>query len=151
MDVEDFWLFLERSGRQTSGLVERSQWLEHRLSRVSRTHILDFQIHLDAARRPIDTYAMWGAVDQIMDGSSTDGFWYFQPWLIGQGRYWYEHAVRDPDNLADIPAIRALAGRPRPCDPAPIDMDRHSDDPVEVQRQLPRLTGLFPSQSVVDE
>ena len=53
-----------------------------------------------------------GAAYQIMDGlCSGDGFWYFQPCLIRQGREWYEHAARDPDNLADVPGVRALAGR----------------------------------------
>ncbi|GAA2584417.1 hypothetical protein GCM10010435_72810 [Winogradskya consettensis] len=39
--------------------------------------------------------------------------WYFQPWLIGQGRHWWQHAARNPDNLADIPAVQALANRDR--------------------------------------
>ena len=44
---------------------------------------------------------------QVMDGlRSNDGFWYFQPWLIWQGQDWYEHAVRDPDNLAVVPGVR---------------------------------------------
>jgi hypothetical protein len=78
---------------------------------VSRAHIVDFQAHLDEARRPINTYATWGAAYQIMDGRcSGDGFWYFQPWLIGQDRERYEHAARDPDNLA-APGVRALADR----------------------------------------
>jgi hypothetical protein len=55
---------------------------------------------------------MWGAAHQIMDGlCSCDGFWYFQPWLIGQGRQSWQRAAEDPDNLIDIPAVRALAGR----------------------------------------
>jgi hypothetical protein len=113
MDVDEFWFFLERSARETESPQERTRWLEYRLSGVSRTHIADFQAHLNAARRPIDTYAMWGAACQIMDGlCSADGFWYFQPWLIGQGRKWYEHAARDPDNLADVPGVRVLSGRP---------------------------------------
>jgi hypothetical protein len=112
MDVDEFWLFLERSARETKSPRERTGWLEYRLGRVSGTHIVDFQSHLNAARRLIDSYAMWGAAYQIMDGlCSDDGFWYFQPWLIGQGRKWYEHAARDPDNLADVPGVRALSGR----------------------------------------
>ncbi|WP_433178759.1 DUF4240 domain-containing protein [Actinoallomurus sp. CA-150999] len=112
MDIEDFWQFLERSARETTDRDQRTRWLQDRLSRISLTHVVDFQMHLDAARRPIDTYAMWGAAYQIMDGlCSGDGFWYFQPWLIGQGRHWWQHAAKDPNNLADIPAVCALAGR----------------------------------------
>ena len=113
MDADEFWCFLERSALETKSPRERTGWLEYRLSRVSETHIVDFQSHLNAARRPIDTYAMWGAAYQIMDGlCGDDGFWYFQPWLIGQGRKWYEHAARDADNLADVPGVRVLSGRP---------------------------------------
>jgi Protein of unknown function (DUF4240) len=112
MDIEGFWLFLERSAHETADPEQRTRWLEHRLSRISRAHVVDFQIHLDTMRRPIDTYLMWGAANQIMDGlCSGDAFWYFQPWLIGQGQHWYQHAARHPDNLVDIPAVRALAGR----------------------------------------
>jgi hypothetical protein len=114
MDIEGFWLLLERSARETTGPRQRTLWLEQRLSYASRTDIVDFHVHLDTARRPIDTYAMWGAASQIMDGlCSDDGFWYFQPWLIGQGQHWYQLAARNPDNLADIPAVRTLAGRRR--------------------------------------
>jgi hypothetical protein len=113
MDVDEFWFLLERSARETQSPRERTRWLERRLGTASTATAADFHHHLNAARRLIDTYAMWGAAYQIMDGlCSDDGFWYFQPWLIGQGRRWYDHAARDPDYLADVPAVRALAGRP---------------------------------------
>jgi hypothetical protein len=112
VDVNDFWRFLERSGEETSDPQRRSDWLEYRLSRIAVDHIVDFQIHLDQARRPIGNWDMLGAANQIMDGlCSDDAFWYFQPWLIGQGQRWWQHAAQNPDNLADVPAVRALAGR----------------------------------------
>src|SRR5690242_13732602 len=112
MDIVGFWLLLGRSARETTGPEQRCRWLEHRLSGVSPAHIVDFQVHLDTTRRPIDTYAMWGAASLIMGGlCSDDGFWYFQAWLIGQGQHWYQLAARNPDNLAAIPAVRGLAGR----------------------------------------
>lgn len=114
VDVDDFWQFIERSASETAGPDDRAAWLEQRLSRVAPAHVVDFEIHLGAARRPIDTYAMWGAAAQIMGGwCSDDGFWYFQPWLIGQGQRWWRHAADDVDNLADLPAVRQLAARPR--------------------------------------
>ena len=112
MEIDGFWLLLEDSARETTDPRQRIRWLEHRLSRVSRTDIVDFQVHLDTARRPIDTCAMWGADSLIMDGlCSADGFWYFQTWLIGQGQHWYQLAAHNPDNLAEVPAVRRLAGR----------------------------------------
>jgi hypothetical protein len=112
MDIDGFWLLLERSARDTTDQRQRIGWLEDRLSHVSRADIVDFQVHLDTTRRPIDTYTMWGAASLITDGvCSDDGFWYFQPWLIGQGQHWYQLAAHNPDNFADVPAVRALAGR----------------------------------------
>jgi hypothetical protein len=112
VDVDDFWRFLERSGEQSTDPQGRADWLEHRLSRIGVDHIVDFQIHLDAARAPIDTFDMLGAANQILDGlCSGDAFWHFQPWLIGQGQRWWQRAIRDPDDLAEVPAVRALAGR----------------------------------------
>jgi len=112
MDIGGFWILLARSAQQTTNPRQRLRWLEKRLSRASLAHVEDFQVHLDTARLPIDTYAMWGAASQIMGGvCSGDSFWYFQPWLIGLGRQWYDLAAGNPDDLADVPAVRALAGR----------------------------------------
>lgn len=112
MDKAEFWTLLERSAEETTDPDHRLTWLTHHLSRLSPEHIADFQLGLEAARRPIDTYAMWGAANQILDGlCSSDTFWYFQPWLIGQGQRLWHHVARNPDNLADLPAVRVLAGR----------------------------------------
>jgi len=141
MDTDGFWIFLERSARETTHPQERLQWLEDRLSRISRTHIEDFQVSLISARRPIDTYAMWGAANLIMDGvCSTDGFWYFQPWLIGQGLDWHELAARNPDNLADLPAVRALAGR-RPGQWEDVEWPQWEELDYVARRAHERITG----------
>lgn len=56
---------------------------------------------------------MWGAAYLIKDGvCSSDGFWYFQVWLIGLGREAFERAVANPDNLASVSEVLRLAGRP---------------------------------------
>lgn len=80
VDIDDFWVFLERSAQETDDQLQRTQWLEERLCRVVRKHIVDFQIHVDTLRRPLDTYAMWGAASLMLEGwCSGDSFWYFQP------------------------------------------------------------------------
>jgi hypothetical protein len=110
--MEDFWRLLEHSSNEEADPQRRAAWLEHRLDRIAAHHIVDFQIHVDAARRSIDTWEMLGAANLIMGGlCSGDSFWYFQSWLIGRGRRWWEHAVEHPDNLVDLPAVQALAGR----------------------------------------
>jgi hypothetical protein len=141
MDMDEFWVFLERSARETANPRERLRWLEDRLSRIARTHVEDFQVSLIAARRPVDTHAMWGAANLIMDGlCSMDGFWYFQPWLIGQGRKWYDLAAWNPDNLADLPAVRALAGR-RPNQWSDAEWPQWEELAYVAPRAHERITG----------
>src|ERR1700751_6164450 len=52
VDVDEFWLFLERSARESDSPQRPTCWLEGKLNHVTRAHIVDFQAHLDAARRP---------------------------------------------------------------------------------------------------
>lgn len=112
VDLAGFWALIERSGRETSDPEDRVEWLVGALAEQPAAGIVDFQLHLDALRDRIDTYRLWGAAWLVCDRlCSDDGFWYFQAWLIGQGRAVYEAVAADPDALADVPAVRALAGR----------------------------------------
>ncbi|MFI7540365.1 DUF4240 domain-containing protein [Actinoplanes sp. NPDC049599] len=114
MDTSAFWDLMERSARETGGPDERADWLTGRLATLPHTSIEDFQVLLDSLRNRVDTWRMWGAATLIFQGwCSDDSFWYFQLWLIGQGREMFERAAADPDALADAPAVRALAGRSR--------------------------------------
>ncbi|MEO3827700.1 DUF4240 domain-containing protein [Actinomadura sp. B10D3] len=113
MKIEEFWNLIEQSGRDTPDQRSRTAWLEARLTERRPAEIADFQVFLDRARERIDTHDMWVAADQIFGGAcSSDSFWYFQVWLIGLGRQAFEHAAADPDNLADLPQVTRLAGRP---------------------------------------
>jgi Protein of unknown function (DUF4240) len=51
-------------------------------------------------------WELWGAAELLNGGASGDGFEYFRAWLIAQGRAVYEAAMRDPDSLAEHPAVR---------------------------------------------
>ncbi len=73
-----------------------------------------FQVRLEKACGAAHTRALWRAADRIEGGGCTDdGFHYFTLWLVGQGRKVYEAVLADPDALADLPEVRALAGRHR--------------------------------------
>lgn len=77
-------------------------------------HLLDFVQHLSATREPANTYRLWRAADILLGGGcSTDGFHYFQMWLVGLGRAVYEQAIAEPDTLATVPAVQRLASLPR--------------------------------------
>jgi len=115
VDVDDFWTFIELSHRAGPTPDDREAFLAHRLSRISRSEVLDFVQHLSATREPANTYRLWRAADILLEGGcSTDGFHYFQMWLVGLGRTAYENAIADPDSLATLPAVQRLASLPRP-------------------------------------
>jgi len=103
---------VERSGRESADPEERTDWLIDALAGYEPGDIADFQLRLDELRDRADTYRLWGAAWLICGGlCDDDGFWAFQAWLIGQGRDVYEAVAADPDALADVPAVRELAGR----------------------------------------
>jgi hypothetical protein len=113
MDVAAFWELIERSRQEASDPQARLGWLQRQLAQQPTAEIVDFQIWLDRVRRRADTWDMWGAAYLICDSlCSGDGFWYFQVWLIGLGHDAFERAVANPDNLASLPEVIRLAGRP---------------------------------------
>jgi hypothetical protein len=112
VDIDGFWRLIEGSARARGGRPGRERWLTTALRRLGREEIEDFEIRLQESRDRIDNTRMWAAADVIVGGCSTDGFWYFQCWLIGLGRDVFERVAADPDALASLPAVRRLAGRP---------------------------------------
>ncbi|WP_084599172.1 DUF4240 domain-containing protein [Actinoplanes subtropicus] len=112
VDLEEFWALIERSGRESADPEERTDRLTDELAAYEPDDIVDFQLHVDALRDRVDNHRLWGAAWLVCGGvCDEDGFWYFQAWLIGQGRDVYEAVAADPDALADVPAVRELAGR----------------------------------------
>src|SRR5687768_17923678 len=84
MDIDGFWALIEESRAATTGPDDRAEWLTDKLAALPPRDIEDFQIHLDEQRRRVDSWLVWGAAYQILDGlCSDDGFFYFQAWLVG--------------------------------------------------------------------
>ena len=115
MSLGDFWELIHRSAIVARNQDERTEWLTEQLARRPAAAIVEFELHLTAQRKRVDSWLMWGAASIIMQGwCSDDGFFYFQPWLVGLGFEAFERVAGDPDALAGIPQVRRLAGRPRP-------------------------------------
>ena len=87
MDIDGFWALIEESRAATTGPDDRAEWLTDKLAALPPRDIEDFQIHLDEQRRRVDS------------------------WLVGLGPETLSRVAEDPDNLADVPEIRRLAGR----------------------------------------
>jgi len=110
--LEDFWALVQSSPAATTQR-ERTDRLTENLARLPGPAIIEFELHLAAQRKRADTWLMWGAAWIIMQGwCSDDGFFYFQPWLVGLGHQTFERVVDNPDYLAGVPQIQRLAGRP---------------------------------------
>lgn len=110
VDIEAFWDLVEVANKAGS---DRTQLLTEALAQRTVAELVEFDLQLERQKQRADTWQMWGAAYAICDSHcSDDGFWYFQSWLIGLGREAFERVVADPDALADVPEVRALAGRP---------------------------------------
>jgi hypothetical protein len=114
VNLDDFWTLIQGSSAAARSQRERTEWLTAQLARLPVPAIIEFELHLTAQRKRVDTWLMWGAAWIIMQGwCSDDGFFYFQPWLVGLGHDTFEQVAGNPDSLVDVPQIRCLAGRPR--------------------------------------
>jgi hypothetical protein len=177
MQTEEFWAVIDRAragSPELPSLVAERAVME--LAGRAPTEIEAWGRHLDkvlAASGPDD---LWAAAYLINGGCSDDGFDSFRGWLMAHGREAFARAVRTPDSLADLPAVRAAAttgaecegpeilrvaaeayrkaageelpARPREPGPA-ADQLWDLDDEDEMRRRLPRLAALFlePPQS----
>lgn len=113
MTLNEFWALIERSAAEATSREDRAELLTEWLTRLPVDDILDFEVHLTAQRKRVDSWLMWGVASYLMEGfCGDDSFFYFQPWLVGLGRDTFEKVVVDPDALADVPEVRRLAGRP---------------------------------------
>ncbi|MDX8148486.1 DUF4240 domain-containing protein [Lentzea sp. BCCO 10_0061] len=110
MDAGGFWKLVDHAVAATADLEQRREWLSGRLALLPAGEIADFAVRLDEQRVRVDTWAHWQAATLICSGlCSGDGFFYFQAWLIGQGRSVFESVAASPDALADLPAVARLA------------------------------------------
>ncbi|MER7757958.1 DUF4240 domain-containing protein [Kitasatospora sp. NPDC097643] len=176
MDTQQFWKLIEDArsrvpapddGDAVARRAAELLALRPAQEIVAAQQIL-WSLMADSYRAPL-----WGAAYLINGGCSDDGFDYFRGWLITQGRATFEHAIADPDALAELPAVRAFAadGFDIECEEAlSIAWDAHQmatgeklpndafgtrypdldpewdfdfDDDEELGRRLPRLTALY--------
>lgn len=109
MDDEEFWQIIEQARMNGRGDCNRTAVeVVRTLSGLAAEDIRSFRNLLEDRLDESYRWDLWGAADLINWGSGDDGFYYFRAWLISQGRRVFTNALRDPDSLADHPA---MAGR----------------------------------------
>lgn len=108
MTGDAFYDLLRRASERPSER-ERTEYVVTELLRLPTPCTADFHRHLLAAR--VDTPGLRAAARVVLGRALTDdAYWDFQSWLLSLGRAAVERAVADPDSLADVPRVQALAG-----------------------------------------
>ena len=118
MDKAGFWELVDRvrtrierecrnmAVNQLCAEYERNLSLELRL--CSGAELESFQDHLQVAVAEAYTSQLYAASYLVNGGGSLDGFYYFRAWLVLQGREVHQHAITDPDSLAEVCTVRGI-------------------------------------------
>lgn len=104
MQEQAFWSIVN-SVRQVAGndTEARVDALEQQLSHLNLDEIQGFQHQYDQMIHRANRWNLWGAAYLMNGGCSDDGFSYFCDWLISEGQNTFEHALAEPDSLAELP------------------------------------------------
>ncbi|MER8185798.1 DUF4240 domain-containing protein [Kitasatospora sp. NPDC094015] len=112
MDRDEFWQLIEQARDSVPDRADDEAVAE----RAAELLAARPREEIAAADRVLwelmaDSYLdpLWAAAYLINGGCSDDGFDYFRGWLILQGRETFEQALREPDTLAQLPAVREAA------------------------------------------
>jgi hypothetical protein len=101
MDADRFWQIIEDARDRASDGEEQAELIYEVLKALSPDEIIAFDKAYDQFPFRAYRWDLWGAAHTMNGGCSDDGFEYFRAWLISRGRSVYEHALDDPDSLAD--------------------------------------------------
>ena len=112
VDAQQFWALVDDARGQATDPADAeavAAWAITLLAARPREDIVATQrVQWDLMAMSYTT-DLWAAAYEINSGCSDDGFEYFRAWLMTRGREVFERAVADPDTLADLPAVRAMA------------------------------------------
>ena len=110
MRTDDFWAVIDKAtaGRPASpeDVAERAV---AELATRDEQEIVAWGRHLDRVMAASGKEDLWAAAYLINGGCSDEGFDHFRGWLIAHGRDAVARAVREPDSLAEMPAVQSAA------------------------------------------
>ncbi|WP_033439213.1 DUF4240 domain-containing protein [Saccharothrix sp. NRRL B-16314] len=118
MKIDDWWAVVERAriavgdraGDRNHADDPLPGALTDELAKLGPDDIVDWEITFVQVTDSAYRHPLWHAAYLIEGGCGDDGFMDFRDGLILQGRDVFTRAVGDPDTLADVPVVRAMAG-----------------------------------------
>jgi len=159
MDEAEFWLIVQRAHDAAGADMGRKcDALRQQIAALSKDDALAFAQHFDAMMDKAYCWPLWGAAYVINGGCGDDSFTDFRAALISRGRPAFQHALSDPDSLADedpgqsdwfyegyqyavMRGVEAVAGK-RPPRRTPVP-----DQPSGAEWQEDEVYTLFPKLS----
>ncbi len=109
MNKKQFWATIDRARKAVGGWHGMYEPLQAELSGLDVTDIMTWYLIFEKYRELAYKQKLWAAAAAMMNGCSDDSFDYFRGWLIAQGKDVYLAALRDPDSLADVEAVKRFA------------------------------------------
>ncbi len=172
MRTDDFWAVIDRATADRPGSPDVvAERVVDDLAGRAPDEIVAWGRHLDKVMAASGKEDLWAAAYLINGGCDDDGFDAFRGWLIANGRDVLAKAVREPDSLAALPAVKAAAktgavfeagavltiaaeayrkatGEELPPSGVPSGRPDAAmlwdfDDEEEMDKRLPRLASLF--------
>ena len=172
MRTDDFWAVIDRAtAERPASPADVAKRAAAELAGWEPAEIVAWDRHLGKVMAASGKEDLWAAAYLIHGGCSEEGFDNFRGWLIAHGRDAVAQAVREPDSLAGMAVVKAAAvngavfeaeevlsigadayaqatgdelpsAESPPTRPDPAEL-WDFDDEEEMQRRLPRLSGLF--------
>jgi hypothetical protein len=102
MPPVEFWRIIAHSVETGEDANAQLDALRMALHGLSLKEIISFEVAFRRYLNQAYTWELWGAAYVIHGGCSDDGFEYFRRWLVSRGRGFYESALADPENLAQM-------------------------------------------------
>ncbi len=102
LEKDFFWQIIENSLQNSYSLQEQKIYLSIELEELVAEDVIGFQLRLEQFLSLLHTAEMWCAACIMNDETDPKHFLYFKNWLISQGKELFDHAIANPDDLAEF-------------------------------------------------
>lgn len=117
MEIDSWWAVVERArvavgdraGDRNDADDPLPGALTDELAKLDPDDIVGWEITFVRVKDSAYRHPLWQAAYLIEGGCGDDGFLDFRDGLVLQGRDVFTRAVEDPDTLADVPVVQAMA------------------------------------------